>query len=190
LSWCLSGIVEPGCELYTGLILAPKTFVDSSIHAVAYLPSMALGAPISYADRSFCEWDQSQLTNCTNWLAILAAAIHVSNVTAGVAVVAPVLTIIVGMLGGARRLPPKASMQTGAKWGIAAGIIWNLGAADNAQSYCLTWARLTTPSSSSHCRRTWMQVTSFQSSQLNASEWLWLTRCSSADCWWLARGAF
>jgi glucose uptake protein GlcU len=73
--------------LFGGLILAPKTFADSSIHAVAYLPSMALG----------------------------------------VALVAPVLTIVVGMLGGARRLPSKASMQTAASWGIAAGIVWNLG---------------------------------------------------------------
>lgn len=47
--------------------------------------------------------------------------------SAGVALVAPVLTIVVGMLGGARRLPPKASMQTAVIWGIAAGIVWNLG---------------------------------------------------------------
>ena len=47
--------------------------------------------------------------------------------SAGVALVAPVLTIVVGMLGGARRLPSKASMQTAATWGIAAGIVWNLG---------------------------------------------------------------
>jgi hypothetical protein len=107
---------------------------------------------------------------------------------AGVAVVAPVLTVVIGMLGGARSLPSKASMQTAAAWGIAAGIVWNLGRSSMSNwTYCL---------GTLHCFSCADVTQSVHMQAISCQFWLpivlelpSLTHCSNLDCWWLACGA-
>lgn len=51
----------------------------------------------------------------------------VPSMALGVLAAAPILTVAVARLNGARGLPGRQSLKAAALFGIAAGILWNLG---------------------------------------------------------------